>query len=105
MPPIGQPAQLQLGQRGGGTSGWRGNSSELAIFSRGRVMELSNFEIVRYPSGQVVIMRAGLTASGAPSSGPRDVIGSFPSEGEAQSALARLIAGSAQAVQKSSHAA
>jgi hypothetical protein len=68
-------------------------------------MELSNYEIVRYPSGQVVIMRAGLTPSGAPASGPRDVIGSFRSEGEAQSALARLIAGSAQGAQTSSQAA
>jgi hypothetical protein len=68
-------------------------------------MELSNYEIVRYPSGQVVIIRAGLTASGTPSSGPRDVVGSFLTEGEAQSALARLIAGSAQAAQKSTQAA
>ena len=68
-------------------------------------MELSNYEIVRYPSGQVVIMRAGLTPGGAPSTGPRDVIGSYRSEGEAQSALARLIAGSAQAARKSSQAA
>jgi hypothetical protein len=89
----------------GGTGGWRGNSSELTIFSRGRVMELSNYEIVRYPSGQVVIIRAGLTPSGTPSSGPRDVIGSYRSDGEAQSALARLIAGSAQAARKSSQAA
>jgi len=68
-------------------------------------MELSNYELVRYPSGQVVIMSAGVTASGTPSSGPRDVIGAFTSEAEAQSALARLIAGPAQGAQKSSRAA
>lgn len=68
-------------------------------------MELSNYEIVRYPSGQVVIIRAGVTASGTPASGPRDVVGSFLSEGEAQSALARLIAGSALAAQNSSQVA
>jgi len=59
-------------------------------------MELSNYEIVRYPSGQVVIIRAGMTASGAPASGPRDVVGSFINEGEAQSALARLTTGVVQ---------
>lgn len=53
-------------------------------------MELSNYELVRYPSGQFVITRLALTASGAPSSGPRDVIGSYTSEQEAQSVLARL---------------
>ena len=68
-------------------------------------MELSNYELVRYPSGQVVIIRAGVTASGTPSSGPRDVVGSFINEGEAQSALARLVAATAQAAQESSHAA
>ncbi|MBX9590233.1 MAG: hypothetical protein K2X43_13075 [Hyphomonadaceae bacterium] len=55
-------------------------------------MELSNYELVRYPSGQLVLTRVGVTASGAPSSGPRDVVGVFTSETEAQSALARLAA-------------
>jgi hypothetical protein len=41
---------------------------------------------VRYPSGQVVILTVG--------SGPRDVVGVFTSEREAQSALARLLSGS-----------
>jgi len=68
-------------------------------------MELSNYEIVRYPSGQVVIIRAGVTASGAPSPGPRDVIGAFTSEGEAQSALARLAAVGVHDTQQSSRAA
>jgi hypothetical protein len=53
-------------------------------------MELSNYELVRYPSGQFVITRLERTASGAPSSGPRDVVGVYTSEQEAQSALHRL---------------
>ena len=60
-------------------------------------MELSNYELVRYPSGQVVILTAG--------SGPRDVVGVFTSERDAQSALASLLAGTAQASTKSSRAA
>jgi hypothetical protein len=53
-------------------------------------MELSNYELVRYPSGQLVITRFDRTASGAPSSGPRDVVGVYTSEQEAQRALERL---------------
>lgn len=53
-------------------------------------MELSDYELIRYPSGQLVITRVALTASGAPSSGPRDVIGAFTDEREAQSVLTRL---------------
>ena len=68
-------------------------------------MELSNYELVRYPSGQLVLTRTGVTASGTPSSGPRDVIGSFTSEREAQSELARLVSGGAQTAAKSSRAA
>jgi hypothetical protein len=56
-------------------------------------MELSNYELVRYPSGQFVITRLAVTASGTPTSGPRDVMGSYTNEAEAQSALARLIGG------------
>lgn len=59
-------------------------------------MELTNYELIRYPSGQLVLTRLGVTASGAPSSGPRDVVGVFTSESEAQSALARLTAPKAQ---------
>jgi hypothetical protein len=59
-------------------------------------MELSNYELVRYPSGQFVLLRTGLNAQGAPSSGPRDVVAAFTSETEAQSALRRL-AGAASA--------
>jgi hypothetical protein len=55
-------------------------------------MELSGYELVRYPSGQLVLMKAGTNAQGLPSSGPKDVIGAFTSEVEAQSALARLVA-------------
>jgi hypothetical protein len=46
-----------------------------------------------------------VTASGTPSSGPRDVIGSFTSEADAQSALARLIAAASQTATQSSRAA
>lgn len=53
-------------------------------------MELSDYELIRYPSGQLVITRVALTASGTPSSGPRDVIGAFTDEQEAQSVLDRL---------------
>jgi hypothetical protein len=53
-------------------------------------MELSNYELIRYPSGQLVITRVALTASGTPAPGPRDVVGAYTSEQEAQSALRRL---------------
>jgi hypothetical protein len=60
-------------------------------------MEPANYELVRYPSGQVVILTVG--------SGPRDVVGVFTSEREAQSALARLVAGAAEAKMQSIRAA
>jgi hypothetical protein len=53
-------------------------------------MELSNYELVRYPSGQLVITRLVTNANGALSSGPRDVVGVYTSEHEAQRALDRL---------------
>jgi hypothetical protein len=53
-------------------------------------MELSNYELIRYPSGQYVITRVAMTASGTPSTGPRDVVGAYTSEQEAQTALDRL---------------
>jgi len=59
-------------------------------------MELSNYELIRYPSGQLVITRVAMTAGGAPSSGPRDVIGAYTSEQEAQSVLLRLAGASPQ---------
>jgi hypothetical protein len=55
-------------------------------------MELSNYEVVRYPSGQFVITRLAVSASGAPTSGPRDVMGAYFSEADAQAALDRMIA-------------
>ena len=58
-------------------------------------MELSNYELVRYPSGQLVLMKGGTTAQGHPASGPKDVIGAFTSEAEAQTALARLVGAAA----------
>jgi hypothetical protein len=52
-------------------------------------MELSNYEIVRYPSGQITITRItkGSTA--------RDVVGAYTNEADAQRALARLTAADA----------
>jgi hypothetical protein len=61
-------------------------------------MELSDYDLVRYPSGQLVLTRVGVTASGTPSSGPRDVVGVFTSETEAQSALARLVSLTSQPI-------
>ena len=55
-------------------------------------MELSDYELVRYPSGQLVLIKSGINAQGLPASGPKDVIGSFTDEAEARSALARLAA-------------
>jgi len=55
-------------------------------------MELTNYEVVRYPSGQFVITRLPVSASGAPTSGPRDVMGAYTSEEDAQTALDRMIA-------------
>jgi hypothetical protein len=55
-------------------------------------MELTNYEVVRYPSGQFVITRLAVSASGAPTSGPRDVMGAYTSEAEAHAALDRIIA-------------
>ncbi|MEZ0304467.1 MAG: hypothetical protein ACAH24_20785 [Hyphomicrobiaceae bacterium] len=55
-------------------------------------MELSDYELVRYPSGQLVLIKSGTNAQGLPASGPKDVIGSFTDEAEARSALARLVA-------------
>ena len=55
-------------------------------------MELSNYELVRYPSGQLVLMKGGVNAQGQPSGGPKDVIGVFTDEAEARNVLARLVA-------------
>ncbi|HEU4377692.1 MAG TPA: hypothetical protein VFR73_03915 [Hyphomicrobiaceae bacterium] len=53
-------------------------------------MELSNYELVRYPSGQFVLLRGSVNAQGKPISGPRDVVAAFTSETEARTALLRL---------------
>jgi hypothetical protein len=55
-------------------------------------MELSNYELIRYPSGQLTLTRIATNAQGIPSAGPRDVVGVFTSEAEAQRALERLAA-------------
>jgi hypothetical protein len=51
-------------------------------------MELSNYELVRYPSGQLVITRKD-----AKNAGFRDVVGVFASEAEALRVLDRLTSG------------
>jgi hypothetical protein len=53
-------------------------------------MELSNYELIRYPSGQLTLTRIAINAQGKPSSGTRDVVGVFSNEAEAQRALERL---------------
>jgi hypothetical protein len=73
-------------------------NSQGSDLGRGWSMELSNYELVRYPSGQLVLTRLVRTASGAPSSGPRDVIGVYTSEKEAQHALDKLAGHTAQPV-------
>jgi len=57
----------------------------------GAVYELSNYELVRYPSGQLSFcLRATVNAQAKPTSGPRDVVAAFTSETEARTALMRL---------------
>jgi hypothetical protein len=51
---------------------------------KGAVMELPNYELVRYPSGQLIITRSDAKSSF------RDVVGVYSSEAEAQRALERL---------------
>jgi hypothetical protein len=54
-------------------------------------MELSNYELVRYPSGQLIITKITKGSSF------RDVVGAFTNEADAQQALERL-AGEASSV-------
>ena len=58
-------------------------------------MELSNYEIVRYPSGQLTITR--ITKGSA----ARDVVGAFTNEADAQRVLARLAAADAETAGRS----
>ena len=51
-------------------------------------MELSNYELVRYPSGQLVITRKD-----AKNTGFRDIVGVFASEADAQRMLDQLKSG------------
>ena len=53
-------------------------------------MELSNYELIRYPSGQLTLTRVALNAQGKPSSSTRDVVAVFTNEADAQRALERL---------------
>jgi hypothetical protein len=63
-------------------------NSRFRISCRGQVMELSNYELVRYPSGQLVITRKD-----AKNAGFRDIVGVFASEAEALRMLDRLNSG------------
>lgn len=56
-------------------------------------MELSNYELVRYPSGQLIITRV------TKGSAFRDVVGSFTNETDAQQAMARLASETSSAKQ------
>ncbi|MDX2202733.1 MAG: hypothetical protein NW223_08280 [Hyphomicrobiaceae bacterium] len=56
-------------------------------------MELSNYELVRYPSGQLIITRV------TKGSAFRDVVGAFTNEADAQRALDRLVAEAASVPQ------
>jgi hypothetical protein len=47
-------------------------------------MELPNYELVRYPSGQLIITKSDAKSAF------RDVVGVYASEAEAQRALERL---------------
>lgn len=58
---------------------------EFQISFGGRDMEHASYELIRYPSGQLVLTRIG-----ASSSGPRDIVGVYTSEAEAQRVLDRL---------------
>ena len=68
-------------------------------------MEPANYELVRYPSGQIVILRAAVSANGTPASGPRDVVGVFTSDGDAQKALGQLLSGAPETGTQPSQAA
>jgi hypothetical protein len=59
-------------------------------------MELPNYELIRYPSGQTVITRLAVSDTGVPTSGPRDVVGVYANEQEAQNALSRLAEGTSR---------
>jgi hypothetical protein len=61
-----------------------GQNSRFLDLLKGAVMELPNYELVRYPSGQLIITKSDAKSSF------RDVVGVYTSESEAQRALERL---------------
>jgi hypothetical protein len=69
---------------GRGTLTQCGSNSRFLDLLKGAVMELSNYELVRYPSGQLIITKSDAKSSF------RDVVGVYTSEIEAQRALERL---------------
>ena len=69
---------------GHSTNQLRVKNSRFLDLLKGAVMELPNYELVRYPSGQLIITKSDAKSSF------RDVVGVYSNEGEAQRALARL---------------
>ena len=61
------------------------------ISHRGQVMELSNYELVRYPSGQVGLMRLALNAQGIPSRGRATWSASSPASWMRRARCSRLL--------------
>jgi hypothetical protein len=69
---------------GRGTITECGSNSQFLDLLKGAVMELPNYELVRYPSGQLIITKSDAKSAF------RDVVGVYTNEGEAQRALERL---------------
>lgn len=69
---------------GRGTITECGSNSQFLDLLKGAVMELPNYELVRYPSGQLIITKSDAKSSF------RDVVGVYSNEVEAQRALERL---------------
>ena len=67
----------------GGSVGGQVNSRFLDLW-QGAVMELTNYELVRYPSGQLIITRQDAKSSF------RDIVGVYANEADAQRALEEL---------------
>jgi hypothetical protein len=69
---------------GRGTITECGSNSQFLDLLKGAVMELPNYELVRYPSGQLIITKSDAKSSF------RDIVGVYTNEVEAQRALERL---------------
>ncbi len=69
---------------GRGTITECGSNSQFLDLLKGAVMELPNYELVRYPSGQLIITKSDAKSSF------RDIVGVYTNEVEAQRALEQL---------------